>query len=121
MRKLNFKKVFLSLYCVLFIVFSIFYLINFIELNSLKHDNISIDSSYLNLNSKSIKNIAIKTSRVSSTSLVRTKKLKSYIDIGGLELPVQCSTGYASVKMNLMSAPYSNSGIVTTFAARNWL
>lgn len=120
MKKLNFKRVFLSLYCILFIIFAVFYLINVIKLNNLKHDNTSINSSYLNLNSKSIKNFAIKTSRVASTSLVRTKKLKSYVEIGGLELPIQGATGYASVKMNLMSAPNSNSGIVTTFVARNW-
>lgn len=120
MKKFNFKRLFLILYCIVFIIFAVFYLINVIKLNSLKHDNISLNSSYLNLNSNSIKSFAIKTSKVASTSLVRTKKLQSYIDIGGLELPIQGSTGYASVKMNLMNEPNSNSEILTTFAARNW-
>lgn len=116
MKKLNFKRLSLILCCIIFIIFIVFYLINIVKLNTLKKANIG----YLSLNSKNIKNIAINTSRVASTSLVKTKKLQSYVEIGCLELPVQGSTGYASVKMNLMSTPNSNSGIVTTFSARNW-
>lgn len=119
MKKLNLKKVFLTICFILFTIFIIFYLVNVINLVNLKHSYISINSNYLILNSKSIKNIAIRASRTSSLSLVRTKKLQSYVEIGGLELPVQGSTGYASVKMNLMSEPNSNSEIVTTFVARN--
>lgn len=120
MKKLNFKKFFLSLYCILFIIFIISYFINIVKLNKLKNSNILVNSNYLGLNSKSIKNFAIKTSRKSSNSLVRTKKLQSYVEIGGLELPIQGSTGYTSIKMNLMLEPNSNSGIVSTFVPRNW-
>lgn len=120
MKKLNFKKVFLVLYCILFFIFIFYYLINIINLNNLKEVNISINSSYLNSNSKNIKNSAIKTFRISTNSLVRTKKLQSYVEVGGLELPIQGSTGYASVKMNLMLEPNYNSVIVSTFVPRNW-
>lgn len=121
MKNLNFKKVFLVLYCLILFIFIIYYLIHVIDLNNLKKDSFSINSSYLNLNSKSIKSFAIKTTRVSSLSLVRTKKLQSYFEIGGLELPVQGSTGYASIKMNLMLEPSSTSEVVSTFIPRNWL
>ncbi len=121
MKKLNFRKFFLVLYCLIFFIFIIYYLINVIDLNNLKNDSSSINSSYLNLNSKSIKSFAIKTTRVSSLSLVRTKKLQSYFEINGLELPIQGSTGYTSIKMNLMLEPSSTSGIVSTFTPRNWL
>lgn len=121
MEKLNLKKVFLVLYCLIFFIFIIYYLINFIGLNNLKNDSYSINSSYLNLNSKTLKSFAIKTTRVSSFSLVRTKKLQSYFEIGGLELPVQGATGYASIKMNLMLEPSSTSGVVSTLSPRNRL
>lgn len=121
MEKLNLKKVFLVLYCLIFFIFIIYYLINFIGLNNLKNDSYSINSSYLNLNSKTLKSFAIKTTRVSSFSLVRTKKLQSYFEIGGLELPVQGATGYASIKMNLMLEPSSTSRVVSTLSPRNRL
>lgn len=120
MKKINYKKVFLSLYCMMFIIFVISYLVNIIKLNNLKKFDTSINSNYINLNCKSIRNLSIKTSRISSSSLTRTKKLQSYVEIGGLELPIEGSTGYASVKMNLMVEPNSSSGIVTTFTPRNW-
>ena len=121
MKKLNLKKFFLVLSFLIFFIFIIYYLINVIDLNNLKKDSYSINSSYLNLNSKSIKSFAIKTTRVSSLSLVRTKKLQSYFEIGCLELPVQGSTGYASIKINLMLEPSYTSGVVCTFSPRNWL
>lgn len=121
MKKLNFKKVFLGIYCFIFFIFVVFYLINFTKLNNLKNNNISINASFIKSTSKSIKNFAIKTVRISSRSLVRTKKLESYVKIGGLELPIEGSTGYACVKMNLMLEPSNNSKIIRTLAPRNWL
>ena len=120
MKKLNFKKVFLVIYCILSFISTFYYLINIINLNNLRKVTPCINSSYINSNSKNVKNTAIKTSRTFTNSLVRTKKLQSYIEVGGLELPIQGSTGYASIKMNLMFEPTYNSIIVSTFVPRNW-
>ncbi len=115
MKKLNFKTFLLFICCILFLFFIFFYLNNLFYLHSLEKSILPISSSFFNLNSKSIKNFVLKTTRVTNGLLARTKKLQSYTQIGGLELPIKGATGYASVKLNLMLEPSNNSGIVGTF------